>query len=507
MLKLKLLGVPEISLDGRPVLMKRRGSISLLAYLALSQRAHAREVLASILCGDCPDDQARKFLSNLLVDLHRQVGGYVVSEHGRVHFAATQPHTVDVVDFSARSADCDSHSSLEDLEAAIALYAGEFLEGLSHPVATDIWAWEATQREELRNSYMQLLRAHMDACVERAAWERGIQSARRLLVMEPWQEETHRELIAMLARSGQRQAAIAQYLSCRRALHDEIGVEPSPETVALFNRVRGATVQPTHNLPKPMTPLVGRLNELARLSTWLADPECLVVTITGISGSGKTRLALHVARGFATPGSPPPEQPFADGIFLLDLAHEGPEGVSRMRADFCNRAVLLVLDDFDQAGTSAMLLPTLLAQAPGLKLLVTSRAPLGVPGERVVQLGGLCLPKNADDIETADASVLYVQEARRRSVGYQLPDRERLPLVQLCQMLCGFPLALVLAARWAVVLPCSALIDELQFGAGLDVLATTDGDLPERHRRVTGNLQHAVAGAVSPSNLYVYHGS
>jgi predicted ATPase len=266
-------------------------------------------------------------------------------------------------------------------------------------------------------------------------------------------------------------------------------------------------VPASHNLPQPMTPFVGRLKELARVSTWLADPECQIVTITGISGSGKTRLALHVARGFATPGSPPPEQPFPDGIFLIDLAHEGPEGLSRVGSDLYNRSVLLVLDDFDQSGLSTTLLLKLLVQAPGLKLLVTARKPLGVPGERVVQLGGLCLPTDENDIETADASVLYVQEARRRSVGYELPDRERLPLVRLCQMLCGFPLALVLAARWAVVLPCSALIDELQSGAGLDLLATTDGDLPERHRRVTGNLQHAVAGAVSVSNMFVYHAS
>ena len=208
--------------------LKRRGSISLLAYLALSQRAHAREVLASLLCGDTPDDQARKFVGNLLVDLHRQVGSYVVTGRGIVSFDSARPHTVDVFDFCETAMACDATSSLEELEAAIALYAGEFLEGVSHPMATGIWAWESTQREELTNRSMQLLRAHIDASVERAAWDRGIQSARRFLAQEPWHEETHRQLITMLARSGQRQAAIAQYLTCRRALHDEIGVAPSP---------------------------------------------------------------------------------------------------------------------------------------------------------------------------------------------------------------------------------------------------------------------------------------
>jgi hypothetical protein len=324
----------------------------------------------------------------------------------------------------------------------------------------------------------------MDASVDHAAWDRGIQSARRLLAQEPWQEDTHRQLMGMLARSGQRQAAIAQYMACRRALHDEIGVEPSPETVALFNRVRRAAIAPAHNLPHSTTPFVGRVRHVGRLSAWLAEPGCQVVTITGLSGSGKTRLALQVARGFATPGSAPPEQPFPDGIFLVDATCDGVNALRRVTADLSDRGMLLVLDDFDQARDSAAYLPKLLADAPNLKVLATSRVPLQIPGEREMHIDGLCVPNSADDIETAEASVLFLQEARRTSVGYTLRDHERAPLVQLCQLLGGFPLALVLAARWAAILPCSALIAELRSGTGLDLLATTDADLPERHRSV-----------------------
>lgn len=73
---------------------------------------------------------------------------------------------------------------------------------------------------------------------------------------------------------------------------------------------------------------------------------------------------------------------------------------------------------------------------------------------------------------------------RRTYVGYHLPDPERLPLVRLCHLLRGFPLALVLAARWAALIPCSEMIDELQSGAGLDLLTTTDADVPECHRSI-----------------------
>jgi DNA-binding SARP family transcriptional activator len=485
MLELKLLGVPEVKLDGRSVGLRRRRSLSLLAYLALTQHAYAREVLESLLCGDSPANQAHKLVSNLLVDLHRQLNAYVVSlRGGMVSFDSSRPYSVDILDFSARAARCDSSSSLEDLEAAIACYAGDFLEGMSHPVATDMWAWESAQREELRSMYMRLLRTHIDVSVEHAAWDRGIQSARRLLALEPWQEETHRQLIAMLARSGQRQAAIAQYLACRRALHDELGLNASPETVALFNRVRRTTVPPAHNLPHPATRFVGRVRQVGRLSTWLVDPDCQLVTITGLSGSGKTRLALQVARGFATPGSPPAEQPFTDGIFLFDPTCEGGNAVSRVTADLSDRAMLLVLDDFDQARVSATILPKLLACAPHLKLLVTAREPLHLPGERVLHIDGLCVPTATDEIESAEASTLFLQEAGRNVVGYQLPEHERAPLVRLCQLLRGFPLALILAARWAAVLPCSELLAELCSGAGLELLSTTDADLPERHRSI-----------------------
>ena len=82
----------------------------------------------ALLCGDSPDDQARKFLSNLLVDLHGQVGSYVVTERGMVRFAATRPHTVDVVDFCARSAGCDLTNSLEDLETSVNVVQSRFPE-------------------------------------------------------------------------------------------------------------------------------------------------------------------------------------------------------------------------------------------------------------------------------------------------------------------------------------------------------------------------------------------
>jgi hypothetical protein len=332
--------------------------------------------------------------------------------------------------------------------------------------------------------------------------------------------------MVMLARLGQRHAAIAQYLACRRMLREEMGTEPSCETVALFNRVRRATIPPPHNLPRSTIPLVGRGAQVHRLGTLLADPDCQLVTITGLAGSGKSALALEVARGFAAPEAPPPEQPFPDGVVHVDFADLGPVGLSsrlstaaatrtlvetldsnllgalecngsdtlpRLIAHLSGRALLLVLDGFEQVAAAASLLPRLLGRAPRLKLLVTSRVRLHLPGERVLHVDGLRLPATAAEVEYAEASALFLQEARRVALDYELTAQDRLPMLRLCQILGGFPLALVLAARWTPLLACSAVVQEIQSGSGLDMLTTTDSDLPERHRSIPCILERALA--------------
>jgi DNA-binding SARP family transcriptional activator/predicted ATPase len=525
MLELNLLGVPEVSIDGQVLTFTRRGSIALLAYLALSRRAHAREALATLLAGDSFEEQARKYLSNVLVDLRQQLGGYIVATRQSVSFDRARPYRLDVSEFQTRAIDCEHSESQAELQAAIDLYRDEFLAGLALSGMPDFEAWQLAQREELRGQYMQLLRTHVDVCMRQGAWNNGIQSARRILAEEPWLEDTHRQLILMLAHSGQRQAALAQYQACRRILREELGVEPSLETAALFNRLRAAITPPTHNLPVPPSPLVGRTDALRLLGTLLTDPECRLVTITGLSGSGKTRLALEVARAFAAPTSPPPEQPFPDGVYLINLddttpdslaarmptadstralvamlqtvlsatSHESVDALPRAIAHLSNRAMLLVLDNVDPAVTNAAAISELLAQAPHLKLLVTAPVPLHIAAERVLHVDGLRLPANEDELESAEASALFIQEARRATLDFELIDDERPHLLTLCRLLGGFPLALVLAARWAPMLSCSALVGELETGLGLDVLATTHTDLPERHRSLTRILERALA--------------
>ncbi|HEY2596810.1 MAG TPA: BTAD domain-containing putative transcriptional regulator [Chloroflexota bacterium] len=523
MLELNLMGVPEVVLDGEALTFARRGSVGLLAYLVLSRRAHAREALATLLAGDSSEDQARKYLSNVLVDLRQTLGRCVVATRQTVIFDRSLPHRVDVTDFQTRLRDCLAGESLVDLDAAACLYRDEFLAGLTLVGAPDFESWVHAQREELRGQFVQVLQAQVQVSLRQGAWNAGIAPARRLLAQEPWLEEGHRNLMLMLARSGQRQAAIAQYQACRRVLSEELGVEPLPATTALFNRLRAAITPPTHNLPPVGAPFVGRTAQLEQLVSLLSDADCRLLTIAGLGGSGKTRLAVEVARAYATPATLPPEQPFPDGIIFVSYADAPPPPVDAdnpaevaastilsglagalgasiapdvdveqaLIAYLKDCAMLLVLDNLEHLQPGVAILAEILRHAPNVRILATARTPLHLAGERVLHVDGLELPAASDELEQAEASALFLQEARRASLGFEITAHERPHVVELCRLLGGFPLAVLLAARWAPILGCTTLLKELALG--LDVLSTSEPDLPERHRSIANILDVTLA--------------
>ena len=467
-----------------------RGSLALLAYLALSRRAHPRESLATLLAGECSEARSRKLLSNVLVDLHRAVGDYIVVSRNALAFDHDRPHWLDVDVFRSRLMTTLEGSSSGDLNEAIALYRDELLAGRP-PVRCARAGVVVVQRSGgLRGLYVQALRREVESGKDERPLTVGIPLARRLLAEEPWLEEAHRDLMSMLARAGQRHAAIAQYHACRKVLREELGTDPQPETTALFNRLRTDNTPVPHNVPLPTTPMVGRAEQLRLLVPVLSDPECRLMTITGLGGAGKTRLAMEVARRLALPNTQSTEHPFPDGVVFVALADDPEASMRSELLDLESQTRLLVLDNVDELQSETHVVTDLLARAPHVTVLATSRSPLHLPGERVLRLDGLALPRSEDELEDAEASALFLQEARRVEVGFQLACEDRPFLVQLCQAVGGLPLALLLAARWMPVLSCAALMDELATGVG--VLSTAESDLPIRQRSIASVLDSAL---------------
>ncbi len=515
-LRLCLLGSPLATVDGRPLALRRRASLALLAYLALSGRPHRREVLATFLAGDASETRANKLLSNVLTDLRGAVGPYVAVTRQTVAFEAGLPHWIDVATFRAHLAD----GGRAGLEAATRLYQDELLTGLTLRDSPAFEEWLRAERSTLTGALTGALQGVLDEHVRRRETDAGISAARRLLALEPWREEAHRQLMLLLARSGQRSAALAQYESCRRSLDEDLGAEPARETVALYQRLaagpRQAPVEgpgadpPPHTPPltlpalPPAGPCVGRETELAHLAAHLADPSRRLVTLMGLGGAGKTHLALAGIRGcarvvFVSLGGAPPLAPLparrrilghiGDALGLSHLG-DGAGAEEAVTAALRERVELLVLDGMEHLRSGAAVLSDLLRGAPRLRILTTSRTRLGLVEEWRVEVRGLRLPEQPEGLDEAPAGALLLAHARQARAGRPLDPADRPHVYRLCHLLGGLPLALIQAAEWLRLLPPAELVADVE--RGLDPgPAGARGSHPEPWRSLHTALEDA----------------
>jgi predicted ATPase len=257
-----------------------------------------------------------------------------------------------------------------------------------------------------------------------------------------------------------------------------------------------ATTLHRGNLPGYLTSFVGRRSELADAKRQLG--EWRLVTLTGIGGVGKTRLALHLA-GLS-------ERAFADGVWLVDLAALRDPGLvahavatalglrddsnnwsAPVLADYlADRRLLLVIDNCEHLLDScAVLLDSLLRRAPELRVLATSRQPLGVSGERVLLVQPLAVPDpehpptSPDALSQYDAVALFVDRAQAAGPSFAVTVENLEAVSKLVQRLDGIPLALELAAARSRLLSPAQIVDRLDDAHGL-LRSTTRTSLPHQ---------------------------
>ena len=233
------------------------------------------------------------------------------------------------------------------------------------------------------------------------------------------------------------------------------------------------------NVPAPVTPLVGRATDLARVRRLLHSREARLLTLVGPPGVGKTRLAIEVA---VTQG-----ERYADGAWFTALAAiADPDGVipavaaalgarlepgqpplEGLKRYLRDRNLLVVLDNCEQVRAAAPQVAELLAAAPGLQVLATSRAPLRITGEHEIPVPPLALPArrrefSPDVLARCASAELFAQRARAVQPGFEL-GKDNAPVIsELCHCLDGLPLAIELAAARLKLLPPSALLAGLQ---------------------------------------------
>jgi predicted ATPase/DNA-binding SARP family transcriptional activator len=518
-LSLGLLGAVQVSLDSAAVTSFDSDKVrALLVYLAVeAHQPHRRETLVGLLWPESAEGAARRSLNQALYNLRQSIGDqtatppYLHIHRDALQFNTASDHALDVATFAALLDTCDTHehqriegcrACAQRLQQAATLYRGSFLEQFFVADSAAFEEWMLLKREALHRRALHSLAQLAGYHEEREEYEAARRYAARQLELDPWREEAHRQLMRVLAFNGERSAALAQYETCRRVLADELGAEPAEETLALYRQIQAGELQAEHlargpahidNLPQALTPFVGRSHEVAELIGLLADPTCRLLTLVGPGGIGKTRLALQVAAQHRAA--------FAHGVAFVPLAaitsasllvpsiadalgfafYGSADPTAQLLNYLREKQLLLLLDNAEQLLDGLALLPQVLQHAPDVKLLLTSREPLTLPGEWVFEVAGLALRAD-DQTHESDAAALFVQRARRAQVGFVVSEAERREVARICRMVDGMPLALELAAAWVRTLSCIEIAQEIQ--RNLDFLATSARELEARHRSV-----------------------
>ena len=461
-----LLGPLTAAVDGTPIELGGQKRRALLAALLLkADEVVTRDDLIDALWGEDPPDTARNTLQVYVSQLRKLLPEGLLETTPAGYRLAIDPGAVDLFEFerltqAGRSALTigDAAGAAETLRRALDLWRGS---------PTDLPQLEALRLEELR---LTALEDRTDAELALGRHVQLVGELERLVAEQPLRERVRGQLMLALYRSGRQADALAVYQRARRTLVEELGIEPGESLRklerAILEQDPALNVHPAataRRIPTPPTPLLGRERELDALADLVRSSTTRLLTLTGIGGIGKTRLALELVRRLA------PE--FQHGACVATLANvrdpahvtrailealELPETASppdeQLAAGLRDSELLLLVDNFEQVLPAAASIARLLDATPKLKILVTSRAPLRIAAEREY-----AVPPLADE----EAAELFISRAQAANASFDLSEQNAAAVAELCARLEGLPLAIELAAARTKLLSPSTLLTRL----------------------------------------------
>ena len=526
-LAIRLLGPWDVRLAGEPITTFEYAKVrALLAILVVEAgRPLSRDYLCALLWPDRPARSARQNLSQALAQLRRALGdrprdtSLILATTDAVQLdpdilrLEAQRLSVDVWRFTALIDASERHHHLEwhlctpcaiRLREAAGLYRGDFLDQLFLDDSRPFEEWAETQRRTLRRQWLTALERLMRYTEWRGENTQAIAFARHLVDAEPWLEGNQRELMRLLAVSGQRSAALSHFAELRQSLRTELNADPEPATISLARAIeddnRAFLVSRTQTapdrLPVPPTTLIGRETILEAALARIRDEGGRLLTLCGPAGVGKTRLALELAWRL--------RHDFADGAAFVDLAPlsgatEVPEAIAQavslaeaprrapldvVRSQLRERHLLLVLDNLEHVIEAAPQIADLLAACPRLFVLTTSRTPLCIRAEQVFSLDPLDVPEPmADPAKIGDSGAVRLLVTRLQAVQptFALTGESASHAAEVCRRLDGLPLAIELVASNVAAHNLSDLVGQLE-SSGLHALENGPRDLPDRQR-------------------------
>ncbi len=494
---LLVLGPLEVRRDGRPVEVRRGRPRRLLLSLLLRRGdAVPQETLIDQLWGDQPPVNADNALHLLISYLRRTVAGGEL----RIDRAPTgyrlvvAPADVDAFRFEdlvrqASGTEDDPAVRLRAASEALALWRGPALAEATEDAFAEA---DIARLDELR---VQAAELRADALLALGRHDEALPDLGQLVREHPFRERLHGQVALALYRAGRQAEALAALERARGALVDELGLDPSPQLQELERRIlrqdpaldaapppraaqaAGPAAAPhlaapttpppgTPGVPVALTSLVGREDQVAAVQRALGAHR--LVTLAGPGGAGKTRLAAEAVHPLAAPErvvwwADLGAVPSSSGVEAAVAAATGTgvasaeDAPQELRRWIGAREAVLVLDTCEHVVEAAgRLAVDLVAGCPGLRILATSRRPLGVPGELVRPVSGLPVPRPEETglpaIAASPAVQLFCDRAAAVRPGFVLEPGNARNVAAVCRLLDGLPLAIELAAGHAAAL-------------------------------------------------------
>ena len=467
-----LFGSFELKTKDRAIHLPTRKMEALLAYLALHRSVQNREKIASLFWGDSPDELARRSLRTALSVLRKELGdGFIITDRETVQLNPQVPLWVDVYEVEKQAENILAAGSQAGID--LDLYRGELLHNFY-----DEWILE--EREHYRKLIIDALLQLAQLLRTGGEYARAISAAQKIISIDPINERAYQHLIFCQGALGKRLEALKSYEEFKQRLMEQFGIEPSKDTSTLYEQLKNSDTDGTHaatvksNLPIPLTSFVGREKELSSLSGIFDTTRLL--TLTGVGGCGKTRLAIQLASQLA--------DAFPDGVWWIELAAIQDEssltpvvmktlGIAESQSDSAEevllkflrtRQTLLVMDNCEHViSACARLAENILSQCPDVKILATSREALSIHGEVAWLVPSLSLPPadQTNNLMKWECPRLFFERAIMYRADLQLNESNSESLLRICRALEGIPLAVELAAARVKTLSLEQLASRL----------------------------------------------
>jgi predicted ATPase len=459
------------------------------------------DVLIDAIWGASPPASAAKLLQVYVSQLRKLLGPTQIARRGSGYALDLGDDSLDAARFerlveegkaAIRCGNPPLAATL--LRRALGLWRGRAYGEFAYD---DFARAEAERLEELR---VGALEERLEAELALGGHADLLPELRSLAAEHPLRERLQAQAMLALYRCGRQSEALDVYAALHARLRDDLGLEPGQDLRELQRRIllhdpeldAAPAVGPAGALPAPSNRLVGREQELRELRDLLASTDVRLLVLTGAGGSGKTRLALEAAHDAA--GA------FTDGALFVDLtpvrdprevigAISSAVGVPEQPGDPLEtlgaalraRALLLVIDNVEHLREAAPIFVQLLARAPRLTMLVTSRVVLHLSGEHVYPV---------EPLSEQAAVALFVQRARAADPRFRSDDADEQAIAQICTRVDQLPLAIELAATRVRTLTPVELLARLE--PRLPVLAGGARDLPARQQTLRATLEWSV---------------